>query len=54
MIGAIRIAVILGLFVSLVISLVPFQYLFVKARLGWQQSLPRFSIGLLHGCWAFA
>ncbi|MBX8782171.1 1-acyl-sn-glycerol-3-phosphate acyltransferase [Ochrobactrum sp. GRS2] len=42
MIGAIRIAVIVGLFVSLVISLVPFQYLFVKARLGWQQSLPRF------------
>lgn len=42
MIGVIRIAVILGLFISLVISLVPFQYLFIKARLGWQRVLPRF------------
>ncbi|HWD14736.1 1-acyl-sn-glycerol-3-phosphate acyltransferase [Pseudochrobactrum sp. sp1633] len=42
MIGLIRITIILGLFFSLVVSLVPFQYLFVKARLGWQQSLPRF------------
>lgn len=42
MIGLIRIAVIAALFVSLIISLVPFQYLFVHARLGWQRSLPRF------------
>lgn len=41
MIGIIRVAIILGLFLSLVIALVPFQYLFVKARLGWQRSLPR-------------
>lgn len=42
MIGIIRVVIILGLFFSLVVSLVPFQYLFVKARLRWQRSLPRF------------
>ncbi len=42
MIGLIRIAIILSLFCSLVISLVPFQYLFMRTRLGWQRSLPRF------------
>lgn len=41
MIGIIRIAIILGLFFSLVVSLVPFQYLFVKLHLKWQRSLPR-------------
>lgn len=41
MIGVIRITIILTLFFSLVVSLVPFQYLFIKTRLGWQRSLPR-------------
>lgn len=41
MIGIIRIAIIVSLFCSLVISLVPFQYLFMRLRLGWQRSLPR-------------
>lgn len=42
MIGIIRVVIILGLFFSLVVSLVPFQYLFVKARWRWQRTLPRF------------
>lgn len=42
MIGVIRVAIILGLFFSLAISLVPFQYLFVKLQLRWQRTLPRF------------
>lgn len=42
MIGLLRIIIILGLFISLVIALVPFQYIFMKAKLGWQRKLPHF------------